>query len=43
MNKLSKLLILLVVIATIVGCFAACDLLGCKEHIDENSDYICDK
>lgn len=43
MNKLSKLLILLVVIATIVGCFAACDPLGCKEHIDANIDYICDK
>ena len=43
MNKLTKLLILLVVISVIAGCFAACDFTGgCKEHIDANSDYICD-
>ena len=43
MNKLSKLLVLLVVITTIVGCIAACDRTKpCTEHVDANTDYICD-
>ncbi len=45
MNKFSKLLLLLVVIAMLVGCLAACEIFGqkCPPHTDENADLICDK
>jgi len=51
MNKLSRLLTLLAVIAMLVGCLAACELImpgqgggdtTCTEHVDANSDLVCD-
>ena len=44
MNKLSKLIVMLAVIAMLVGCLAACDLTGekCPPHTDANTDYLCD-
>lgn len=49
MNKLSRLLILLAVIAMLVGCFAACELINpgnggesCSNHVDANTDGVCD-
>ena len=43
MNKLSKLLLLLVVIVMIAGCLAACNpTTKCPPHSDANADMLCD-
>ena len=42
MSKLSRLLLLFVVIAMLAGCLAACEQPECEEHVDADADHICD-